>query len=91
VGTQEGKSAGAKLLLISVHQVNVKLSIKPQGPKTVYQQEWNLLRNNKQGAVENPNPREQVILLLVDLITFIKTNQEKDYKITPLPQMQMKT
>jgi hypothetical protein len=72
VGTR-GKS-GSKLLIITVYRVGANLSIKRQEPKTVYQQEWNLLRNN---GDENPNPREQVI---EDLISFIKANQEQEYE-----------
>jgi hypothetical protein len=53
VGTQ-GKS-GSKLLVITVYRVSANLSMKRQGPKTVYQQEWNLLRNK---GDDNPNIHE---------------------------------
>jgi hypothetical protein len=72
VGTK-GQS-GAKLLLITLYRVCVN-TIKSAGAKTVFQQEWNLLRNK---GVEKPKPRDQVV---DDLITFIKTNQEQGFEI----------
>ena len=67
--------AGRKLMFISLYRVGKNLSVKKTGPKTVFQQEWQMLRNK---GVDNPNPREQVV---DDIINFVKTNQEQGWEV----------
>lgn len=62
-------------MIITLYRVCANLKTDKTGPKTVFKQEWNMLRNN---GMENPNPRSQVI---EDLTSFIKSKQKDGYKI----------
>jgi len=69
-----GGSNKMKLLIITFYRVG-KQTVKTAGPKTVFQQEWHILREK---GFDDPNPREQ---LIDDMISFIATNQEAGYEI----------
>jgi len=62
------------IIVITIYRVG-RQTIKTAGPKTVFHQEWQILRES---GTDEPDPRER---LVDDMIAFVRSNQAEGHEI----------